>query len=112
MTTTDERPIDARVIQNAHGVEVVPRDVFKRVGDIFTLANRARVTVHVSFPVLPTDPPSREISAGGTGEFRILEAEPGPYDYWVEIALTDDRSRAAFTLRASGGSDPRIIIDF
>lgn len=112
MATTSAAPFDARVIQNAHGVEVVPRDVFKRVGEVFTLANGARVTVHVSFPVLPMDPPSRDIEPGATGEFRILEAPPGAYDYWVEIALTDDRSRASFTLRASGGSDPRIIIDF
>jgi hypothetical protein len=112
MATSTAPSPDARVIQNAHGLEVVPRNVFKHAGDTFTLANSSRVTVHVSFPVLPTDPPSRDISPGGREEFRILDTPPGPYDYWVEAALTDDRSNAKFTLRASGGSDPRIIIDF
>ena len=99
------------MIQNAHGLEVVPRNVFKHARDTFTLANSSRVTVHVSFPVLPTNPPSGDIPPGGREYFEILDTAPGPYDYWVEVALTDDRSLAKFTLRASGGSDPRIIID-
>jgi hypothetical protein len=111
MATSTAASPDARVIQNAHGLEVVPRDVFKHAEDTFTLANRSRVTVHVSFPGLPTDPASRDIPPGERGEFRIGDALPGVYDYWVEVALTDDRSNAKFTLRASGGSDPRIIID-
>jgi hypothetical protein len=103
---------DARVIQNAHGLQVVPRDVFKHAGDTFTIVNRSQVTVHVSFPVLPTDPPSADIPVGESASFAILNTSPGSYDYWVEIALTDNRSLTVFTLRASGGSDPRIIIDF
>jgi hypothetical protein len=103
---------DARVIQNAHGLQVVPRDVFKHAGDTFTIVNRSMVTVHVSFPVLPTHPASADIPPGGSEPFQIQETPPGVYDYWVEVALTDNRSLTVFTLRASGGSDPRIIIDF
>ena len=102
---------DARVIQTAYGLEVVPRDVFKRVDDIFTLLNRADVTVEVSFPVLPTDPPTADIDPGRTQDFRILTTKPGAYDYHVSVMFTDKFSRS-FTLRASGGSDPRIIVDF
>jgi hypothetical protein len=102
--------VDARVIQTPHGFKVLPRDVFKRSGDEFTLLNNTGSTVHVSFPVLPTDPAQRDLVSGTTGVFRILNAAPGIYEYWVEIAVTD-RARD-FKLRASGGSDPQIIIDF
>jgi hypothetical protein len=35
----------------------------------------------------------------------------GVYPYVVEIRVTDNRSQQ-FSLRASGGSDPEIIIDY
>lgn len=103
---------DARVIQNPFGLQVVPRDVFKHAGDTFTILNISQVTVFVSFPTLSTNPANATIPPGGSQTFTILDAAPGVYDYLVEIALTDNRSNNAFTLRASGGSDPRIIIDF
>ena len=102
---------DARVIQNAFGLQVVPRDVFKNVGSTFTIVNRSQVTVHVSFPNFPTNPASADLAVGDTGSFTIGDIAPGVYEYRVDIALIDDRSKNAFTLRASGGSDPRIIID-
>ncbi len=107
---TMEAPVDARVIETPHGFKVLPKDVFKRSGDTFTLLNISGSTVRVSFPVLPTDPPKDDIAPGFSKEFRILNTPPGVYQYWVEVALTD-RARD-FTLRASGGSDPQIIIDF
>lgn len=102
--------IDARVIQTPHGFKVVPPDVFKHAGDEFTILNLTSSVVRVTFPTLPTDPPQGEISNGGMATFRILETPPGVYDYFVEVALND--SLRAFTLRASGNSDPHIIIDF
>jgi hypothetical protein len=103
---------DARVIQNAFGLLVVPRDVFKRVGNTFKIANMSQVTVHVSFNELPTNPANADIPVGQSASFEILNTPAGSYEYRVEIDLTDNRSSNAFTLRASGGSDPRIIIDF
>ena len=103
---------DARVIQNAWGLQVVPRDVFKHAGDTFTIVNRSQVTVRVSFPVLPTNPADAVIPVGQSASFAIQDTPPGPYDYFVDVDMTDNRSNNAFTLRASGGSDPRIIIDF
>jgi hypothetical protein len=103
-------PVDARVIQTPFGFLVRPPDVFKRSGDEFTLLNLARITVHVSFPALQTDPGEADIRPGATEVFKILDAAPGMYDYWVEIALTNHE--IDFTLRASGASDPHIIIDF
>ena len=101
---------DARVVQTPHGFLVLPRDVFKRSGDDFKLLNNSDSTVRVTFPVLPMDPPSADIPPRTTQVFRIVETPPGIYDYWVEVPL-NDRTRD-LTLRASGGSDPRIIIDF
>src|SRR5215207_127677 len=105
-----EGPIDARVFENPHGFEVRPHDVFKRSGDEFRLLNNTGSTVLVSFPRLPMDPAKAEIAPGRCQVFRILQTAPGIYDYWVEIPLTD-RTRD-LTLRARGGSDPQIIIDF
>lgn len=102
--------VDARVVQTPHGFKVLPSDVFKRSGETFTLLNITGSTIHVSFPILPTNPAQADIPTGATQVFQVLSTPPGPYDYWVEIALTD-RSRD-FMLRASAGSDPRIIIDF
>lgn len=103
-------PVDARVIETPHGFRVVPSDVPKRSGEQFTLLNITGSTLHVSFPILPTTPAQADIAPGNTQVFTIEPASPGSYDYWVQIAL-NDRSRD-FTLRASAGSDPRIIIDF
>ena len=105
-----EGAVDARVVETPHGFKVVPSDVFKRSGEQFTLLNITGSTVHVSFPVLPTNPAQADISPGNAQAFEIQRTAPGSYDYWVQIAL-NDRSRD-FTLRASAGSDPRIIIDF
>lgn len=102
--------VDARVIQTPHGFKVVPSDVFKHSGEQFTLLNISGSTIHVSFPVLPTNPTQADIPDGNTRVFEIQPTAPGSYDYWVELVL-NDRSRN-FTLRASAGSDPRIIIDF
>ena len=102
--------VDARVIQTPHGFTVLPHDVFKHLGETFTLLNISGSTIHVSFPVLPMNPAQADIPTGDAQVFQILNTPPGSYDYWVELVLTD-RSRD-FTLRASAGSDPRIIIDF
>ena len=103
-------PPDARVVQTPHGFHVLPRDVFKRSGDDFKLLNNSGSTVRVTFPVLPMQPPLADIPPGRVQVFTILDTAPDIYDYRVEVSLTD-RTRD-FTLRASGGSDPRIIIDF
>lgn len=103
-------PVDARVIQTPFGFLVRPPDVFKRSGEEFTLLNLARIPVHVTFPVLKTDPSEATIRPGATEVFKILDAAPGMYDYWVQVTLTD--REIDFTLRASGASDPHIIIDF
>jgi hypothetical protein len=102
--------IDARVIQLPHGFKVVPPTVFKHASDQFTLLNLSGSSVNVSFPVLPTTPASATIAPGSTQTFNIGAAEPGIYDYVVEVALSD--STRSFTLRAKGNSDPQIIIDF
>ena len=109
MTVTP--PIDARVIQNVHGFKVVPHDVFKRIGDGFTILNLTGSTVYVSFPVLPTDPADADVPPGQYKSFTILQTSIGSYEYHVEIELTDSFARQ-IRLRASGGSDPNIIIDF
>jgi len=103
--------IDARVIQNPFGFRVLPHDVFKRAGDGFTLLNNTGSALHVSFPVLPTDPPDADVDPGMYQTFTILTTPPDIYEYRVEIAVTDSLARS-ITLRASGGSDPNIIIDF
>ena len=108
---TVQAPVDARVIETHYGFEVRPKDVFKHTGDGFTLLNLTASTVHVSFPVLPTDPPDCDIPPGQAKTFTILSTSPGIYEYSVEVAMTDSNQRS-FTLRASGGSDPNIIIDF
>ena len=104
-------PVDARVLQTPHGFKVLPNDVFKHVADGFTLLNMTGTTVHVSFQGLPTTPPDADVEPDGRQTFTILETPPGIYDYWVELALKDSNLRT-FTLRASAGSDPHIIIDF
>lgn len=103
-------PVDARVIQTAYGFKVVPPDVPKQSGDQFTLLNITGSTVHVSFPVLQTVPAEAEIASGSTAVFTISQSAPGIYDYWVQVPLSD--SSRALTVRASGASDPHIIIDF
>ena len=90
---------------------MLPKDVFKHTGDGFTFLNLTASTVHVSFPVLPTDPSEGDILPRQTKTFTILDTPAGIYEYWVEVAITD-RNQRSFTLRASGGSDPNIIIDF
>jgi hypothetical protein len=103
-------PIDARVIQLPHGFKVVPSIVPKNANDQFTLLNLSGSSVHVSFPVLPTTPASATIAPGGTQTFNIGAAEPDIYDYVVDVAVSD--GTRSFSLRASGNSDPQIIIDF
>jgi hypothetical protein len=102
--------IDARVIQLPDRFKVVPPEVFKRSGDQFTLLNLAGSTVHVSFPVLPTEPRDADIPHRMSKTFAILNAEPGVYEYLVQLALSD--GSRTFSLRAGGNSDPQIIIDF
>jgi hypothetical protein len=102
--------IDARVIETPHGFIVRPPDVFKHAGDVFTISNLTGSRVAVTFPVLPTNPAQATISPGETGQFTILSTTPGIYDYLVEIGLSD--GTRGFTQRASGASDPHIIIDF
>jgi hypothetical protein len=41
--TTGSSSIDARVVQVADGLRVVPKDVFKHAGDEVTIANIASV---------------------------------------------------------------------
>jgi hypothetical protein len=108
---TLQAPVDARVIETPHGFKVLPKDVFKHTGDGFTLLNLTASTVHVSFPELPTDPPNGDIPPSHAKTFAILDTQPGIYEYWVAVGITDNNARS-FTLRASGGSDPNIIIDF
>lgn len=102
--------IDARVLQTPYGFRVLPHDVFKRVDDGFTLLNNTGSTVHVSFPVLPTTPPDADIAPGSFETFTIQATPPDIYEYRVEIIL--QTLAGDFTVRASGGSDPNIIIDF
>lgn len=103
-------PVDARVIQRPHGFKVVPPDVPKRSQDQFTLLNLTDSTLRVSFPALPMSPPAADIPPMQLKTFTIGDARPGDYEYLVEFALND--SARGFTLRASGNSDPHIIIDF
>ena len=104
-------PVDARVVETPFGFKVVPKDVFKHTGDGFTLLNLTASTVHVSFPVLPTNPAEGDVPPGQAKTFTILPTPAGSYEYRVEIGMTDVNARA-LTLRASAGSDPNIIIDF
>jgi len=109
--TTGSSSIDARVVQVADGLKVVPKDVFKHAGDEVTIANIASVPVRVSFPSLQMDPPSADIDPRRLKTFVILDdPEPGIYPYVVEYAVRD-RFDKQLVLRASGGSDPNIIID-
>jgi hypothetical protein len=101
---------DARIIQTAFGFEVHPRVVFKRARETFTLLNNTASDVVVSFPVLPVDPSEATLDPRATRTFNILDAGPGVYDYRVEVTVTDTRANR-LTFRASGGSDPEIIID-
>ena len=69
-------------------------------------------TVHVNFLDLPTNPHEDDIASRDFRTFTILStALPGTYPYHVEIVLTDSFAKQ-IKLRASGGSDPSIIIDF
>jgi hypothetical protein len=102
--------IDARVIQLPYGFKVVPPAVFKHSSDQFTLLNLAGSTVHVSFIALPTNPPNANIPPNQSQTFAILNAEPGAYEYQVQVGVSD--GTRSFSLRASGNSDPQIIIDF
>ena len=111
MTMTTPGPVDARIIQDHHGLEVHPSVVFKRKREYFTLLNHAKWLVHVKFPTLPIDPREADIEPGRDKTFTILDPEPGVYYYVVELTITDER-KITFTLRARGGSDPRIIIDY
>ena len=101
---------DARIVQTAFGFEVHPRVVFKRARETFTLLNNTDSDVLVSFPELPVNPSKAEMGPRETRTFNILDARPGIYDYRVELTVTDTRSNR-LTFRASGGSDPEIIID-
>jgi hypothetical protein len=102
---------DARIVQTAFGFEVHPRVVFKRARETFTLLNNTGSDVRVSFPeALPVEPPEATLEPRATRTFNILDARPGVYDYRVELTVTDTRSNQ-LTFRASGGSDPEIIID-
>jgi hypothetical protein len=101
---------DARIVQTGFGFEVHPRVVFKRAREAFTLLNNTDSDVLVSFPVLPVDPSKATLGPRETRTFNILDARPGVYDYRVEVTVTDARSNQ-LTFRASGGSDPEIIID-
>jgi hypothetical protein len=102
--------VDARVIQTPFGFRVLPHDVFKRSGDGFTLLNNTSSTIHVSFPVLPTTPADADIAPGSFETFTILATPPDIYEYRVEITM--QTLAGDFMVRASGGSDPNIIIDF
>lgn len=104
-------PVDARVIQTPHGFKVVPDYVFKHTHDGFTLLNLTDFTVHVSFPKLRTNPTEGDVPPGEAETFTIEDTPPGTYQYWVQIVFREETLKL-FMLRASGGSDPNIIIDF
>jgi len=109
--TTMRGPFDARVNRIPQGLLVLPRDVFKHVGATFTILNNTDVTIHVTFPGLTMDPAVWDIPPLVSQEYTIINAQPGVYDYQVETAARDERN-VSFTLRATAGSDPRIIIDY
>lgn len=110
-TATSTSRVDARIIQTEYGFEVHPSTVSKHRGGTFTIRNITGSRAHVCFPDRVTRPRDHDIDPGTNEEFRILEPDPGVYDYQVEVLVSDDRNRQ-IRLRASGGSDPRIIIDF
>lgn len=103
---------DAVVFQNPpFGFGVAPPVVPKHAGGTFTILNATNVTIHVSFPVLSTDPPEADILPLTRGDFVIdPEAADGSYDYRVRIAPATE-GLIGFDLRASAASDPRILID-
>ena len=112
MTTTNPGAPDAIVYATPpFGFRVVPPVVPKHAGEVFTVLNATNVTVHVSFPELPTTPSEADVAPLSRQSFTIgSAAEPGVYEYHVRIKAVT-RELIGFDLRASAGSDPRIIID-
>jgi len=111
MSTPTPGAPDAIVSPNGpFGFAVHPNVVWKHPGTVFTILNATGVTIHVSFPVLSTNPPEADVAPFGRQDFIINPAAPGAYDYQVWIKSVT-RELIGFDLRASGGSDPRIIID-
>ena len=105
-------PADARVIQTPWGFEVVPARAAKHREDLFIVRNNTRSEIRVAFPPdLQMSPPGGTIDPQRDGVFTIGNPDMGVYPYVVEIRVTDNRSQQ-FSLRASGGSDPEIIIDY
>ncbi len=106
----------AHVVPDAYGFQVVPPVVTLSPGSTFTLGNLTHSSVLASFPAGLMSPSGADIEPQGAAEFTVLStATRGVYDYSVTVVLVAEdveRGIQAVTLRAKGGSDPRIIIDF
>jgi hypothetical protein len=81
-------------------------------GSKFKVRNMTDSKVTVTFPAEVMKNPHEVIRPdGGTAEFTVRDdAKLGVYDYVVDAVI--EVKEAELTLRARGGSDPRIIIDF
>jgi hypothetical protein len=110
MSTTTGAPDAIVRPRGQFGFIVDPPVVSKRRAETFTILNATQVTVRVSFPVLVTTPPAANVSPFTRESFVIQDNPNGVYDYHVEIAAVTP-ALIGFTLRASAGSDPQIIID-
>ncbi len=106
----------AYVVPDAYGFQVVPPVVTLSPGSTFTLRNLTDSGVHASFPAGLMTPSEGDIGPQSAENFTVRsDARRGVFEYSVTVVLVAEdveRGIRAVTLRAKGGSDPRIIIDF
>jgi hypothetical protein len=107
------RKAHAYVILTAYGLEVHPPVEWSSRGSRFKIRNMSSIQVNVTFPADVMKNPHEVIRPnGGIAEFTVRDdAKLGVFDYEVGAHVIEARE-AELTLRARGGSDPRIIIDF
>ena len=106
----------AYIVPDAYGFQVVPPVVKLSPGDTFALRNLTHSRVHASFPAELMTPSEGDIEPQGAMDFAVRsDAQRNVYVYQVSVILVQEdpgRDIKGVTLRARGGSDPRIIVDF
>src|SRR4051812_13309693 len=105
------QPADIRIAGNPSGFQVVPPVFIATPGGTYQIRNQTRFVATVTFPpeVVQGGLQLRLEPAGNAGDQKSFTTNPdgdGLVEYTVDVRVADEAS-----LRAIGGSNPRILFD-